>query len=485
MMRPVLSPGLVRAALDGHSALGLIFAALIYLVCLSGTLTVFTEEFAGWEQPIAHPLRSIQPMGVDRALQMALSDAGGPARVQSLYAVLPTDGLPVLTVTAFGPPGDPGWIIDGAGIRAPKQTPWTQFIIDLHSSLVLPAPWGGSLVGAIGVAVLALITTGLLSHPRIFRDAFAFRALRSRRLREADLHNRLAVWGLPFHLAIPLTGAFFGLSTLLLMGVGQLAYHGDSARAFAALSGPAPTADSQPAATPPLADLLQALGTDRDMPNFVYIERPGTVGQKITLEMPVARRLARGEDEYFDGSGRRIGSGGHVAGSIGPQLYAAASALHFGTYGGLPVKLAYGLLGLALSAIGASGVSIWLIRRRDRGQPAPALEKAWAGLVWGIPLALSLASFSAWPIDLEPLTLFCAGLVLIVAAALACRSSEVASRRLRMALMATLGLRILDELLRFHGAGLSGGAGVANGMLLAILLSLAAARVRRRVSRPA
>ncbi len=58
--RSFLPPDFVRAMLAGHSALGLAFAALIYVVCLTGTLTVFLYEFQRWEQPnapmVAKPL---------------------------------------------------------------------------------------------------------------------------------------------------------------------------------------------------------------------------------------------------------------------------------------------------------------------------------------------------------------------------------------------------------------------------------------------
>ena len=46
-----LAPGTVRAVLDGHGILGLAFAALIYLVCLTGTLAVFAGDIARWEAP--------------------------------------------------------------------------------------------------------------------------------------------------------------------------------------------------------------------------------------------------------------------------------------------------------------------------------------------------------------------------------------------------------------------------------------------------
>ena len=43
----------MRTAGSFLAALGLAFAALIYVVCLSGTLTVFLYEFQRWEQPDA------------------------------------------------------------------------------------------------------------------------------------------------------------------------------------------------------------------------------------------------------------------------------------------------------------------------------------------------------------------------------------------------------------------------------------------------
>jgi uncharacterized iron-regulated membrane protein len=468
MRRFAVSPGVVRAVLDGHSVLGLAFGALLYLVCVSGTLAVFADLIEAWEQPTASAIRTIEPDRVDGALAQALAEAGGSAETAALYAVLPSPDLPRLTVTAFGPGQDRRWTLDGAGSLGERPARWAAFVTDLHSELTLPAPWGGSLVGLAGVALLALILTGVLAHPRIFKDAFAFRPFRSRRLRETDLHNRLAVWGLPFHLTISLTGAFFGLSTLVLMGISTIAYHGDTGRALSALTGPALADDPAPAPLPPLGAMLAQLGPNVGDPTFVYVERPGTRGQKITIELPVRRRLAQGERYYFDGAGTLLGAGGFVAGSAGRQLYAAAAALHFGTYGGLPVRIAYGLLGMALSAIAAGGITIWLVRWRDRGRPAPRLERAWLGIVWGMPLALALSATGAVTASDSPAPLFWSLLALAVAAALAHRNPEPLSRRLRLGLAMALAAAVIAEALRFGGLAWTGSAGLVNLGLLAL-----------------
>ncbi len=95
------------------------------------------------------------------------------------------------------------------------------------------------------------------------------------------------------------------------------------------------------------------------------------------------------------GDGTPLGDGGLETGSFGQQILGAIQPLHFGWFGGLPVKILYGLLGLALTIVTHSGVTIWLARRRDKGQPAERWERIWAAVAWGQPLALAAAALGA------------------------------------------------------------------------------------------
>ena len=52
---------------------------------------------------------------------------------------------------------------------------------------------------------------------------------------------------------------------------------------------------------------------------------------------------------YFDGTGKPLGDGGLETGTVGQQILGALQPLHFGWFGGLVVKIAYGLLGFALT----------------------------------------------------------------------------------------------------------------------------------------
>lgn len=369
---------------------GLALGALIYLVCLTGTVSVLVDELKVLEQP-SPPAAQLRTGALNRAVAAVLAREPDAT---TLYAVAATTPRQRLTLTAYGAGDEHVFIADTAGSITPQHTPFTDFVTNLHMTLTAPAPWGSLLVGIAGAALFALLVSGVLAHPRIFRDAFRLRLNGSRHLREAELHNRLSVWGLPFHIAVTLSGALFGLANLVVLTVAGLGYHGDTERVLAPLTGPVVTADVRPA---PLAD-VEALvrRVESVLPGshliYVGIERPGTRGARITVEVSVPERLPRGEQLYFDARGGQVGRGRYLTGSAGLQVYSGAAQVHFGFFGGLPLRLVYVLLGSALTFVAASGITIWLERGAARGRPRPRIRAAWLAWTRGLPVALVAAA---------------------------------------------------------------------------------------------
>jgi uncharacterized iron-regulated membrane protein len=113
-------------------------------------------------------------------------------------------------------------------------------------------------------------------------------------------------------------------------------------------------------------------------------------GQVVHVSMRTPGHLAMGNAYYFDGTGKLLGDGGLETGTIGQQILGALQPLHFGWFGGFLVKVVYGLLGIAITIVTHSGITIWLARRREQGRPAPHWEKVWTALAWSQPLALAL-----------------------------------------------------------------------------------------------
>jgi uncharacterized iron-regulated membrane protein len=399
--RPLLPPDFVRAMLAGHSALGLAFAALIYIVCLTGTLAVFAYELQRWEQPdVPVAGEAMTPDAIGAAVKAGYAQAVADKADHDMFLLAPGFVSPRLIVSYHdherGTEGS--WAADAEGrLVARIKAPLTEFLIHLHINLHLPRTFGMFLVGLTGVALLSSLVSGLLAHPRILKDAFALRWGGSQRLQQADLHNRLGVWGLPFHIAVSLTGALLGLSVLIVGVLALAAYDGDSGKAFATLLGPQPGKDETPAPVPDVAMMIRHVQSAQPEARVasVFVQHIGKAGQVVNLGMTTPGHLAFSNAYYFDGTGKALGDGGLETGSIGQQILGALSPLHFGWFGGLAVKLAYGVLGLALSVVTHTGVAIWLSRRRDKGRPAARWERLWPGVTWGQPLALAAAAVAA------------------------------------------------------------------------------------------
>lgn len=396
--RLTLPPDLVRAVLKGHSALGLAFAAALYLICLTGSIAVFAQEFQRWEQAGRPLLTTLSPAAAQRAVEGAIARAGGV--VEHGYIQMPTPALPLAHVGIEAPDGTRRiWLTDGNGaLVAEGATPWTDFLTALHINLHLPRTWGGFLVGLSGVALLSSLISGVLAHPRIFRDAFHLRLGGSRRLQEADLHNRLGVWALPFHLTVSLTGALLGLTTIIVGVLGMALFQGDAGKVYALFLPAAPKEDPRPA---PVIDLrpmfarVAAQAPDGRV-ETILIDHPTEAGGAATFQVERdLPRLARGDSYGFDRQARLYHVQRATENNLGQSILAAIGPLHFGWFGGGVVKVAYALLGLGLAYLAAGGVTIWLARRRDKGRAAPRWERIWAGVVWGQPAALGSAALAA------------------------------------------------------------------------------------------
>lgn len=414
-MRLVPDAATVKQALSAHAAIGLLAGALLYLVCLSGTVLVFYQEWQRAEQRDAPEMQAIAPQAVQRGVEAVLASEAGKPRTTHLYVHLPVPGLPRATITT----DSQAVHLDAQGaVVGPEQNHWSEFLYALHYALNLPGLVGITIVGVLGMLMVALSLSGVLAHPRIFRDAFRLRTRHSGGVALSDWHNRLSVWTLPFGLAIAITGATIGLGSVSAYVAAQFFYGGNLEAVYAPIFGEEAKPDPAPAPVPNVAAALTYMAARYpQVPvSYAVLHDPGTAGQHIQIIGVPPRRLIFGEYYQFDAAGNFRGTAGLSDGAIGQQAAASNYNLHFGNYGGLPVKLGYALFGLALTVVSATGVFIWLGKRRRRGLAAPRLYAAWHGVVWGAPAALLLTlavRFVAG--DAAPFTaIFWIGLVLAV-----------------------------------------------------------------------
>ncbi len=380
----------VAKSLEAHSLIAVIFGALIYILAVTGTLSVFNHDLQRWEQPDAPEMQSISPEAAEKAALAVFKSEEKPTT--HLYVNFPKSDVPRTVITT----DTQAFFAKKDGSIAGQETfPWTQFLLDLHYYLHMPQILGLTVVGALGVMLLGLSMSGLLAHPRIFRDAFTFRR-GAGRLTKIDLHNRLSVWTLPFHFSNALTGAILGLASILAFAIAAAGFGNDTEAVFSPVFGEEPVINETAAPVAAIAKPLRYMEDKFPDLNVAYfiLHDPGTAGQHVQVIAEHPDRLIFGDYYTFDTAGNYQGNTGISDGTAGQQITGAVYNVHFGNWGGLPVKMAYLVFGIALCVIVASGLSIYFAKRRSNGRPAPKLEAGWSAVIWGTP-AMLIITFAA------------------------------------------------------------------------------------------
>src|SRR5690606_36004582 len=143
-------------------------------------------------------------------------------------------------------------------------------------------------------------------------------------------------------------------------------------------------------------------------------------------------------------AGNYLGAAGYTEGGARQALY-SVYRIHFGHFAGFATKLLYVALGLALSVVAATGINIWLEKRKYRD----ALNTIWPGVVWGTPLALTVASFTQVVFALPSASVFWLGLALAIMAGCVVREEAHYKRRLQGMTALALVLLVAGHALSF------------------------------------
>ena len=474
----MFSKSFFSRSLDVHAYLGLMVGALMYLVCLSGSLAVYYEEFERWEQPAAEEYQQIDIEQIDATFNQLLANRPDVV-TPHMYLTLPTNANPRVAISTE----EQGWHVNQDGSLGPSTAhPWTDLLTDLHLYLHLPESWGMILVSTLGVLLLALVISGIMAHRTLFKDAFKLRLFGNKQLEQTDLHNRLSVWGAPFYVIIAVTGAFFGLAMFVLYLYASIYNQGDIQGLSKQVYGSEP-------------ELNQAVGkielamAFRQMPElapntkplFAIVHDTGTPGQFIEIYAQYPNRLIYSDNFVFDASGQFLSRDGFSDGEVGKQVVYSMYRLHFGHFGGWWTKVLYLVLGLALTVVSVSGVNLWLAKRKKRD----AINNIWVGLVWGTLIALSLTAAYRFVSSEAPSWLFWLIVILAPAYAHWINHEIIAKRHLILIWLLSSITLICTYIITYGNAALAPIAIWVNGLVLTApaLSYLASISSWRRVQR--
>ncbi|MEM1403129.1 MAG: PepSY-associated TM helix domain-containing protein [Pseudomonadota bacterium] len=465
---------LSASSLEAHTWLGLAISAAMYLICLSGALAVFNQEFERWEQPAIAEESAIDAQKAGGALRAFVDRYG--VDTEHFHVVFPTSGIPRLVVEDDH---RAHFVNQDGSLGSEESSPWSKMLIELHYYLHLPHTLGIILVSACGAMLLALILSGVFAHSRIIKDAFRLRLGGTGAQQRIDLHNRLSVWGLPFHLMISFTGAYYGLVGVLLVVTAQAFYDGDTVAVAETVFTPEPkNLGLMNGEVPDIERAIEYVVKEDSTgkPVFLTIHEPGTPSEFIEIYVQQQGRLIYAENYRFDGAGKFIGTSGYSDGEMGKQIVYSLYRIHFGDFAGLATKWLYFALGMMLTVIAATGVDVWLAKRKR----VTALNTLWPAFVWGAPIALTVSAASTILLDSSGAASFWGSLVVVLVVA-GRWPAETVAHRLRIALAVALLALLALHTVSNGTHTLSAAAWPVNASLLLTLGALAFwCRPRRR-----
>lgn len=360
-----------------HKWTSLICTLFLLMLCLTGLPLIFHDEIdlaTGDHVPLSGPASSSDDpalLPLDTMLEKAIALRPGEV---PLFMAFANDG-PLLTVTT-GPTPDAAerdmtlLLFDratGATIGDPDSKGITDFLLQLHTDMFLGLP-GMLFLGAMGVLFVLSLVSGTVLYAPFMRklDFGTLRLGRSRRLIWLDWHNLLGIVALAWMCVVGITGILNAFAT--------------------------PIADNW--RTTALADMTGAHRGEAALPP----ERYGSLDRA----MASARKALPGSNPQFIGfPGGSFSTDRHYAvffqgksalteELLTPALIDAETGalvdvrpmpvsmkalqlsrpLHFGDYGGLPLKLLWETLDIFLIIVLGSGVYLWLGHGKRRSPPA-------------------------------------------------------------------------------------------------------------------
>lgn len=363
--------GTVKSWYLVHKWTSLICTAFLLLLCVTGLPLIFWEEIAhltDGQGELAQPAAGQKPANLDTLLAKALAKHPGDvplffgwddhepavyvnsgARPDTLPAEMNTTVMHAYT----------GEIVDVPSFNEGVM----YFIFRLHTDVFLGL--GATLfMGAMTLLFVAAIVSGLVIYGPFMRklDFGTVRRSGSSRLKWLDMHNLLGAVTLAWALVVGITGAINTLAAPL-----QYKWQADVMAQFSARYAGAP----RPARLTSLdAAVARArVATPGMTPSFVSF--PGTgysgdhhLGVFMHGATPLTERLY--QPVLIDAANGSVTAKPEIPGYIVALLL--SQPLHFGDYGGMPLKIIWALLDIVTIIVLGSGLYLWVKRARGSAE---------------------------------------------------------------------------------------------------------------------
>lgn len=396
-----LRSDIVKVYKDVHIWVGIVTGLMLFVAFYAGAITMFEKPLERWATP---PSALGEPVPLQRAPELVAAVLAAHPQAARNHSVVVdiTPDQPARVIwrergqgrrqfTEYGANFAPDGSLKVEKLRKARAA---ELVDRLHQYVGLPFPDAVSrpIMGAVSLAYAVALVSGLIVLlPTLAKDFFALRVGKNLKRMWLDAHNALGVVSLPFHLIMALTCVVFAFHDQFYE-VQEKAVYGQRIE-WGEQAEPAPPPGVVPLAP---AELVQRVR--RQLPGFEvhslgFAEDHGRLEARVTgLDIRYgtrARTYASTHLDPYTGEVDPHDLPGHMDGW--DTAVNSFFMLHFGSFGGNPVRWMYFALGLAGAMLFYTGNLLWIeSRRRKARHGTPVAQNRSARVMGALTVGVSL-----------------------------------------------------------------------------------------------
>ena len=371
-----------RALFQGHLWLGLIAGSYIFVVCTTGAALVFRIEMQRALHPDLFTPSSSGPAADPVAIMESVTRSYPGEKLSGIDA--PTAERPTYLAYTSSREDFRALLLDPVTATMLGEIPKTSFVRtlqDLHFDLL--GGRTGRIVNGIGAAALSLMcVTGLViwwPGRASWRRSLLIDWRRHWKRIIWDLHSAVGIWTVLFVMMWAVTGVYFAFPSALRSAVNRI-----SPITIVRTPQSSPRDGREPLSWRALLDRAQREAPGQHLARVVV---PFDNSAAFLAQFSPVRPTPIGADlfpvylDQYSGAVLTSPAGGGTAGDI---IMAWVSPLHVGNFGGIGIRMAWLLLGLAPPVLFVTGFVMWwtrVVRARWVRVAQPGREAARADLL--------------------------------------------------------------------------------------------------------
>lgn len=207
-----------------HSWFGIIVLWIIFFIFLTGSIAYFRTEINVWAQPeVVSQIQTIP--STQHSAHVAFDYLNQHASDAKRWRVtVANERMPVNLLQWQDKEGRHQQIQNpstGELLNPVRNTLAGDFFFKLHYTLYpLPSKIGSTIVAIVALILLISLMTGLITHKKIIKEFFVFRAFKGQRTL-LDLHHITGIITFPFYLIMAFTGLLILFYLVLPWGLSQ------------------------------------------------------------------------------------------------------------------------------------------------------------------------------------------------------------------------------------------------------------------------